>query len=100
MKRFFILALIASCFIQADKPAVSLVLYNNTLKSVPLYIPGYMNPNLNPMSYSGVTLDEGQEIYFSENKKRYLLCTVTSEWQGDTIEMKSLLEQRKAELGL
>lgn len=81
-------------------PSVSFVLRNNTLKSIPLVIPKYMNPNLSPMSNSGVTLDVGQEVFFLNDKKKYLLLTVNAELQGDTLLVGDLIDVRKKELNL
>jgi hypothetical protein len=51
---------------------------NNSIKSVPLLIPGVMNPNLSPMSTSGISLKDGQEVFFFHNKRKYILLTVSS----------------------
>jgi len=62
--------------------------HNGSLKSIPLQIPGVMNPNLSPLSDSGVTLEVGQKVfYFPNGKKRRkdLLFSVTSDWKKDTI---------------
>lgn len=84
-------------------PRVSFTLRNETEKSIPLQIPGVMNPNLSPMSNSGVTLKIGQEIYFfpkgkSIFKKKELLLTVTEELAGKTLKVNELIEKRIEEL--
>ena len=83
------------------KTWVSFTLRNNSLKSIPLYIPGIMNPNLSPVSNSGVSLSIGQEIYFREGRKKYLLLTVDDSIQdGSKLDVAKLISQRKKELGL
>lgn len=44
--------------------AVPFTLKNSSLTSVGLEIPGIMNPNLSPLSVSGIDLKVDQEIYF------------------------------------
>jgi hypothetical protein len=51
---------------------IPFTLRNNGLKAVPLEIPGVMNPNLSPLSNSGVDLAVGQQIFFRHRGKRYL----------------------------
>ena len=63
MKKFFLTAALALTFVGSTW-AVPFTLRNNSLKSIPLKIPGVMNPNLSPMSNSGVDLAEGQKVYF------------------------------------
>jgi len=50
--------------------SVSFTLRNATLSSIPLEIPGVMNPNLSPMSNSGVTLEVGQKVYYFPSEKK------------------------------
>ncbi len=84
----------------APKDYYSFTLRNNSAKSIPLSIPTVMNPNLSPFSNSGVSLKEGQEIFFFENKKKYLLLTVTPDLEGDTLYVNELIKTRKVELNL
>ena len=76
--------------------------HNGSFKSIALIIPGVMNPNLNPKSYSGVSLDVGQNVYFFLDKKKNkkeILFTVDNSFQKDTIlEIDQLIEKRKIEL--
>lgn len=79
-------------------PRVNFTLRNETEKSIPLRIPEVMNPNLSPMSNSGVTLKVGQEIYFypkgkSIFKKKELLLKVTSNLEGKTLIVNELIEK-------
>lgn len=81
--------------------SVSFTLRNASLQSIPLIIPGVMNPNLSPMSKSGVSLKWGQEILFRENRKNYVLLRVNEKILPEsTVEVSSLLKQRRKELGL
>ncbi|MEO0900032.1 MAG: hypothetical protein AAFY71_26695 [Bacteroidota bacterium] len=77
---------------------VTFTLRNNTMKSIPLIIPGVMNPNLSPRSNSGVGLRVGQKIYFLHNKKKVELLTVTKELEGKTIKVGKLISKIKAEM--
>lgn len=80
---------------------VSLTLKNPSVVSIPLIIPTVMNPNLSPMSTSGVDLKIGQEIFFKANRKKYLLLTIDDSLEdGDEINVSKLLKERKKELGI
>ncbi len=62
--------------------------HNGSLKSIPLQIPSVMNPNLSPLSDSGVDLEVGQKVFYFPNGKKGkkdLLFEVTSGWKKDTI---------------
>lgn len=83
-----------------SKDFASFTLRNNTAKSIPLSIPTVMNPNLSPYSNSGVSLKMGQEIFFYEGKKKYLLLEVTADLDGDTLIVNELIQQRRMELKL
>jgi len=80
---------------------IKFILKNETAESIPLIIPGVMNPNLSPFSNSGVSLKIGQKIYFKNGLKKYILLTVDQEIiEGKIIKIGSLLSDRKNELGL
>ncbi|MCB0704090.1 MAG: hypothetical protein KDC34_02230 [Saprospiraceae bacterium] len=83
--------------LQAQDP-VTFTLRNGSMESIPLKIPGVMNPNLSPMSNSGVILDVGQKIFFSYKGKKELLLLVTSDLEGQTLLVNKLIKKRKAEL--
>ena len=69
-------------------------LENNTAQSLPLEIPGVMNPNLTPFSRSGVDLVNGQKIYANVNGKKILILTVNDSIpQGARIDLASLIEK-------
>jgi hypothetical protein len=85
----------------ANEGSVSFTLVNSSSKSIPLIIPNVMNPNLSPKSRSGVDLKIGQELYFRNKGKRYVLFTVDESIQeGQDLDVYQLLQERKAALGL
>lgn len=62
--------------------------HNGSLKSIPLQIPSVMNPNLSPLSDSGVTLEVGQKVFYFPNGKKgkkELLFEVDVTFKKDTI---------------
>lgn len=78
--------------------AANLILANRSWGSIPLNIPGVMNPNLNPKSTSGVTLTRGQQIFFSYKGKQTLLLKIDAEKDGDIIVVDELIAQRREAL--
>jgi hypothetical protein len=82
--------------------SIHFTFHNGSLKSIPLVIPSVMNPNLNPFSNSGVSLNVGQNVYFYPNgksKKRELLFMVDESFQQDQVlEIDAMIEKRKKEL--
>jgi hypothetical protein len=81
---------------------INLTFHNGSLQSISLEIPSVMNPNLNPLSNSGITLKIGQNVYFYPNgrsKKRALLFTVDETFvQNQVLEIVELIDKRKKEL--
>jgi len=81
---------------------INFTFHNGSLKSIPLVIPSVMNPNLNPLSNSGVSLNVGQNVYFYPNgtsKKRELLFTVDHSFQqNQVLEIDAMIEKRRKEL--
>jgi hypothetical protein len=73
--------------------------HNGSLKSIPLNIPGVMNPNLSPISDSGVTLEVGQKVFYFPNGKKgkkELLFEVDNTFQKDTIlQIDEIIKQKK-----
>lgn len=87
--------------VQASPEYISFVLKNKSAQSIPLIIPGVMNPNLSPFSESRVSLAVGQKLYFREGWKRHELFTVNAQIATDSlVEVSALLKARKAALGL
>jgi hypothetical protein len=82
--------------IEKTSPAksVTFTLHNSSSESIPLVIPGVMNPNLSPMSNSGVALEIGQKIYYKQGMKKVLILTVDSSIEnGDKIDIAARVEK-------
>ncbi|MEM8890659.1 MAG: hypothetical protein AAGD28_21960 [Bacteroidota bacterium] len=73
-------------------------LRNNSLTSIPLLIPGVMNPNLSPQSKSGVSLKVGQKILFRYKGKKRVLLIVDESLEGKTLNVSRLLKEKKREI--
>jgi len=73
--------------------------HNGSLKSIPLNIPGVMNPNLSPISDSGVTLEVGQKVFYFPNGKKgkkELLFEVDYTFRKDTIlQIDEMIKHKK-----
>ncbi len=95
MKR---LLLFFALFLSINLLAVPFTLRNNSLKSIPLKIPGVMNPNLSPMSNSSVDLCVGQEIFCEIDGKKVLLLTVTEDLKDKTLKVDELIRDKRKEL--
>lgn len=77
-------------------PVVNFTLHNSSLRSIPLIIPNVMNPNLSPLSNSGVSLKWGQEIYYRKGNKKILILTIDKSIQnGDKVDVPSLIKDLK-----
>jgi hypothetical protein len=59
-----------------------------------------MNPNLSPMSNSGVSLEVGQKIYFQHRGRKKLLLEVTTDLEGTKVIVNEEIKRRKEELDL
>ena len=72
---------------EADKGEryIRFTLRNETLRSIPLVIPGVMNPNLSPQSNSGVRLKIGQEIKYKKGGRAHLLLVVDDSIKDDDV---------------
>lgn len=78
--------------------AVGLTFENRSDRSIPLEIPGVMNPNLLPRSTSGVSLEPGQRVYFRHRGKREVLIEIRDEKDGTVIVVDELLAKRRKEI--
>ena len=80
--------------IEADNvPRVNFTLQNSSVKSIPLIIPDVMNPNLSPLSNSGVSLKLGQQIFYKKGLKKILIMTVDETVKpGDKIDVAKLIK--------
>ena len=73
---------------------INFTLRNETMKSIPLIIPGVMNPNLSPKSNSGVSLKIGQEVKYRKGGRTRVLFVVDEIIsEGDVVMVGELLAQ-------
>jgi hypothetical protein len=100
MRKLIFLTLSALLLSVGTLLAVPFTLRNNTPFNIPLNIPGVMNPNLSPMSNSGVDLAVGQKIFFFVKKKKYLLLEVTEALKDKKLDVGDLIALRRKELGV
>jgi len=97
VKRFFC-AIAMGVASVAPALAAKLSFENLSDVSIPLEIPGVMNPNLSPNSRSGVTLERGQKVYFKFNGRKTLLLEIRDENDGQVLVINELVAKRIAEL--
>ncbi len=82
--------------VSSSKETVNFTLHNSSLKSIPLVIPNVMNPNLSPVSNSGVSLEMGQKIYYRKGLSKILILTVDENIKsGDKIDVAKLVANIK-----
>lgn len=86
------------CFSTVYTQNVSFKLRNTGLKSIPLEIPGVMNPKLSPLTWSGLSLKIGQKIYFLNKGNREILLKIDRSLEGKKLNIKKLIKKRKKEL--
>jgi len=102
MKKLIFTLFISLFFANVQAQNIHMTFHNGSLQSIPLVIPGVMNPNLSPLSNSGISLDVGQKIYFFPNGKRKskaLLFEIDNSLKQDTIlEIDALIIKRKVAL--
>jgi hypothetical protein len=96
MKYFLVLAFLFLFTVSVF--AVPFTLRNNSLKSIPLIITSYMNPNLSPKSNSGVDIPVGEKVYFKYKGKKQLLLVVTEDLKGQTLVVDKLIKEKIEEL--
>ncbi len=99
--RNFTLFILSNLFflVNGNAQAIPMTFHNGSLKSIPLQIPGVMNPNLSPLSDSGVTLEVGQKVFYFPNVKKgkkELLIEVDVTFKKDTIlQIHEMIRQKK-----
>ena len=102
MKNLLFTLFLSLMFANLNAQNIPMTFHNGSFKSIPLFIPGVMNPNLNPYSNSGVGLDVGQKIYFftdGKKKSKALLFFVAASFKKDTVlQIDKIIEKRKKEL--
>ncbi len=77
----------------SNAPRINFTLQNTSSRSIPLIIPDVMNPNLSPLSNSGVSLKMGQRIYYKKGLKKILILTVDETIKtGDKIDIAKLVK--------
>ena len=95
---FAVFALALSFNFTAQK-SINFTFHNGSLKSIPLVIPTVMNPNLNPLSNSGITLDMGQKIYYfpdgKKGKKEVLFVVDGTFKDGEVLEIDQLIKAKQ-----
>ncbi|WP_235298779.1 hypothetical protein [Portibacter marinus] len=98
MKKAILMILFATGTMYSYAQSVSFTLHNETSQSIPLKIPGVMNPNLSPFSDSGVSLKIGQKVYFKYLGKKVLLLTAHENLEGKKLNVGALINKRKEEI--
>ncbi len=100
--KFFLFSILFLPFALLSQQTVHLTFHNGSLKSIPLVIPGVMNPNLNPLSNSGVELAYGQEVFYfinGDKRKKALLFVVGDQFKEDEVlEINQLIEEKNKAL--
>jgi hypothetical protein len=92
MKKIALILLCLGLFSTIE--AVPFKLVNTGFKSIYLEIPGVMNPNLSPLSRSGVGLAIGQKIYYYRKGQRFTLLTVDESIRNENINVRKLIKQQ------
>lgn len=89
-------------FQTSAQKSINFTFHNESLQSIPLVIPSVMNPNLNPMSNSGISLDIGQVVYYFPNgtkEKKEVLFVVDESFQnGQVLEIDELIDEKRKSL--
>jgi hypothetical protein len=99
--RYFTLFILSNLFflVIGKSQTIPMTFHNGSLKSIPLNIPGVMNPNLSPLSNSGIELEPGQKIFYFPNGKKgkkELLFEVDNTFRKDTIlQIDEIIKQKK-----
>jgi hypothetical protein len=75
---------------------IRFTLHNSSLRSIPLIIPNVMNPNLSPLSNSGVSLAIGQQIFWRRNGENVLILEVDHRIkEGEKVDIAQLIKEFK-----
>lgn len=100
--KFFLFSILFLPIALLSQQTVHLTFHNGSLKSIPLVIPGVMNPNLNPLSNSGIELAYGQEVFYfinGDKRKKALLFVVGDQLKEDEVlEIDQLIDEKKKAL--
>lgn len=99
MKPFiFSLLLVAFSYTVDAQSYANFTLQNTSVNSIPLWIPGVMNPKLSPFSESSVGLAVGQKVFFKYKGKKEVLLVVSEEQDKQTLNVLKLIKAREEEL--
>lgn len=102
MKKLFFTLIVGLFFSTLQAQNIHMTFHNGSLQSIPLVIPGVMNPNLSPLSDSGISLEVGQKIYFfpkGKRKSKEILFVVDNSLKNDTLlQIDEIIKKRKKEL--
>jgi len=102
MKKLFFTLIVGLFFATLQAQNIHMTFHNGSLQSIPLVIPGEMNPNLSPLSDSGISLDVGQKIYFfpkGKRKRKEILFVVDNNIKKDSVlQIDEIIKKRKKEL--
>ncbi|MEN9322672.1 MAG: hypothetical protein RL699_452 [Bacteroidota bacterium] len=102
MKKLFFTLTVCLFFATLQAQNIHMTFHNGSLQSIPLVIPGVMNPNLSPLSDSGISLDVGQKIYFfpkGKRKSKEILFVVDNNIKKDSVlQIDEIIKKRKKEL--
>jgi len=99
--RYCILFTVSNLFfpMNGKSQVIPMTFYNGSLKSIPLRIPGIMNPNLSPLSNSRISLEPGQKVFFFQKGKKgkqELLFEVDTTFRKDTIiRIDEIIKQKR-----
>jgi hypothetical protein len=97
--KFILFSILCPPFALLSQQTVHLTFRNMSLKSIPLVIPGVMNPNLSPLSNSGVELEYGQEVFYFQNgdkRRKALLFVIDDQFKdGEVLEINKLIKGKK-----
>ena len=100
MKKLFFTLIVGLFFANLQAQNIHMTFHNGSLQSIPLVIPGVMNPNLSPLSDSGISLDVGQKIYFfpkGKRKSKEILFVVDNNIKKDSVlQIDEIIKKRTA----
>lgn len=73
---------------------------NSGTGAVTVYVPGVSNPEVAAGSNVQLDVEEGQKVFFMANNRRYLLLIVDASHNGQTLDLATLIQQRKTAIGI
>ena len=100
MKKRILMLCLAVLWSAGALLAVPFTLHNSTPFKIPLSGSGMKLPSLAAMSTRKVDLPVGEKVFFSVEKKKYLLFEVTDALKDKKLNVADLIALRKKELGI